>query len=122
MRLTMNITEKQTEVLLRALECFSRMGMGQYYYSITDNLHKLDFSMAEAREVCDKLKKIIYPELAKGAYYGITMAEDQYKISWDMYQTIRQKVAFHKHPEGGHTVDFDNPLKVGSEPLPNVSI
>lgn len=47
--------------------------------------------------------------------------ETSRKRCWAVYATIRHTLAWHDHPEGGMTVDFDEPMGYG-EPIPRVEI
>lgn len=122
MRLTLEISEKQADILVKALDTFGRIGMAQYKNAITDNLSKFDYSMEDIIILCNKIKRVIYPELDSNAYYGIAQLEDKYKIAFEMYQTVRQKLSYYRNPEGGFSVNFDNPFKISEEPLPIVCI
>ena len=42
--------------------------------------------------------------------------------AWDIYQVIRHAYAWKRYPEGGWTVDFNEPMKTGHEPLPEITI
>jgi hypothetical protein len=80
-------------------------------------------TIAEKR-IMDDLKMLYFPDLGLGAYHGIFSPNtpDSSKILWDMIQCIRYKIAWHRNPEGGITVDFGSPLRSGTEPFPIVNI
>ena len=47
---------------------------------------------------------------------------DQYRLAWDTMKVVRYAVAWHTRPMGGATVDFDTPIRYGSEPLPKCTV
>lgn len=116
MKIQIEVSEKQAQIILEALDLYSRLGMGQM--EEVDNLRSL-LSRAniddrrERRELLEKLKKLYFPELSRNEYYGIfgDKTPEESKIAYDLIQVLRNKIAYHKHPEGGMTVDFGTPLK-----------
>jgi hypothetical protein len=71
------------------------------------------------------LKKVYFPELECAAYYGIFSPDtpEESKISWDLIQVIRNKIAWSNRPEGGMTVDFGKPIQSSlSESLARVEV
>lgn len=128
MKITIECNENHARIIQQALDLYSRLGMGQF-----DRIHELmtfDFAKkldvrSEAEEILDNLKALYFPELGKGyGYHGIfsNNTPDQSKVAWDIIQVIRNKIAWHEKPEGGHTVSFGDPMKSGSEKFIKVKV
>lgn len=120
----LKINETQAKTIIKALDLYSRLQMGQIHelgtpYSgpFTKQIEKADKEKLE--DILNELKQTLFPELSQGAFYGIFSQEvpDEAKISYDMIQVIRNHLAWKNNPKGGITVDFDQPLKSSKEPL-----
>ena len=122
MRVTIQISEKQANILQWALEAYARAGMGQYFDALFGQTIPPTGTIEELREACYHLKCIMFPMMDQHSYPGISMTEERNKIAWEMYQTIRQVLAYQRHPEGGHTVAFDAPMRLTDEPLPKITV
>jgi len=108
------ISEHQAHVLIEALELYSRIGMGQFHQI----WHVFDFpSGADTDRLFDELR--YEGGLKHGQYYGIRNSKirDSFRISWDIYQVIRHRLAWDYEPKGGIGVQFDKPFKQGKEDL-----
>lgn len=123
--------ETQARVVSEALELYSRVHLGQLdelprvtrrAYIDEKTGQKVDMRTVVYYIEC--LKNALFPELDKNEYYGIysDKISDRAKISFDVYQCLRNALAWHFTPDGGITVDFDEPLAVSQHPLPDVSV
>lgn len=123
---TITLTERQADILVRALDLYSRIGIGQ---------------ICEVRQVWNRFYRSFQPDMdmvqrlldhAKyamtgfegGASHGIGTREvnDEFKIAHEVRQQLWHDLSWHREPKGGHTVNFDPPLKYTAEPLPKVEI
>jgi hypothetical protein len=122
-RVTLTLNPAQARVVMRALDLYSRLKMGQFDEIVSLFGFHREFDRDHARLLLRDLHTTVFPELHGNEYYGIfhEQAGDG-REAWDIYQTIRHAVAWHREPEGGITVDFDRPLKSSAEPLPVVTI
>lgn len=76
---------------------------------------------SDAEAICKQIKKRFWG-LESNALYGIHY-DDTADILWDIHQCLRHQLWLDK-PEGekSHiTVDSDTPMRVGSEPLINIT-
>jgi hypothetical protein len=118
------MTDRQAQVLVNALDLYSRIGMGQ----LTEVAHILRMNVignpggtVEALDAVERLTR----EAAScwmggsGGYYGITSEKisDVFRVAWDLQQVIRYRLAWDRKPEGGIQVHFDDPIKTSSEEL-----
>lgn len=114
------MNRKQVETIMKALDTFSRLKCGQLnelvnlYY---DKLFKGDFSRDEFEYKVIELKGILFKDLNPYASYGIAGkdAPEDSQIAFDIYQALRNRLAFDDHPEGGITVDFHDVFKTSEE-------
>lgn len=114
------LTPEQARVVVNALDVLSRLHIGQF------NIVREEFFGDFDSHLVDKLlfeaRRLIFPELGdhQGASHGIAgCPSHKGKIAWDVLQVIRQTTALAHHPEGGHTVQFSDPMFVSkSMPRP----
>ncbi len=119
MKVTLTLNEKQLAVMMGALDLYSRVGWGQLRF-LDDVYADRDYDRDAVREHLDAIKEIVFPDLE-----GADVRQPRPKrtqVSWDIYQVIRHAYAWHRHPEGGITVNFDKPMLTSGEPLPEIQI
>ena len=71
MKFTLIFNEKQAQVLMSALEFYTRVRMGQFHVISDEFRFEHDFNQDNARFYLDRLREMIYPELESNEYYGI---------------------------------------------------
>ncbi len=124
MKYLLEIDEDHAKVIIKALDVFSRIHMGQLgivteqlsFSPLFDNVGRNDFD-----ELIRKCKAVI--RLGCGEHLGIRsprVGEDA-KVAYDIQQIIRYRLAWDRQPEGGHDVDFQGLFKCSkSETLPKI--
>jgi hypothetical protein len=123
----LTMTESQANTIMKALDFYSRVGMGQLK-EIKNVIEYFNKDWDKADIVDDHIiaiKEVYFPELSRDGYYGIFGSDtpEESKISWDLIQVIRYAIAWHKYPNGGYTVDFGPPIKSSlKESLADVKI
>ena len=123
MKFTLTFNEKQAQVLMNALDFYSRVRMGQFHVISDEFRFDHEFDQHNARFYLDRLREMIFPELEANEYYSIyhdIVGAGQ--EAWDIHQVIRHAYAWKRFPEGGWTVDFSTPMDTGHEPLPEITI
>lgn len=107
------LTPEQARTVVRALDVFTRIHLGQF----TTVREQFDGRADVRTDLADKLlyevRRILLPGLdgGPGHSYGITgCPTESGKISWDVLQVIRRTEAYGRRPEGGISVVFDEPL------------
>ncbi len=116
------LSEAQVDVIIRALDMYSRLGCGQF--EEIDRLFQFDPRRNpqsygwETRRKLDALKQLYLP-LQDNASYSICSQEVpvDFRLAWDVYQTLRHHVSWERHPEGGFTVNFREPMNVSGAAL-----
>lgn len=123
-------TQSQLELIQKALDMYSRIGMGQVGTAVTDHPDVIKrilnrpypnhVNLFDVSSVVDAtMKRWVFEELSQNGYLGI----HSYKIdnsnrdAYDMIQVIRGKIAWNNHKEGDSTiyVQYDTPMKTGNE-------
>jgi hypothetical protein len=124
------VNDEQAEVLAKALDLFSRIGCGQIeellrhptiqkkLYELIDSDKYLD-TKNEAEILIGKLKKLLVG-FDLNASQSITIAHEPNRVAYDIFQVLRNRIAWFKRPAGGMEVDFHEPIKWSEQPLPEV--
>jgi hypothetical protein len=116
------LTEKQAQVLVNALDLYSRIGMGQFSeiahvlrMNVLGNPSWQVDALAKVEEITREASS--YWMGGSGDYYGITSEKinDIFRVAWDLQQVIRYRLAWDRKPEGGIQVHFDEPWKSSTE-------
>lgn len=118
------MTERQAQVLVNALDLYSRIGMGQ----LTEIAHILRMTVvgnpSDTVDALDAVERLTREASSmwmggSGGYYGITSEKisDVFRVAWDLQQVIRYRLAWDRKPEGGIQVHFDDPMKTSAEEL-----
>ena len=120
---TLTLTEEQADILLMALDTYSRLKMGQFN-AVSDLFPARDFDRGKAAAALQAARQAVMPELDPRGYHGIESREipDRARIAFDVEQVLRHALSWHRHPEGGITVNFDKPYWTSPDPRPRVEI
>jgi len=120
------IDEYQAKTLIRALDFYSRIGIGQFReIVIAFSWWKRDEQWVVHRDDVDRLIQEVQWNLTGMPYnasYGIASPEtpEKAKIAYDIKQVIRHRLAWDREPKGGMTVDFDSPMKASEKDFPTI--
>lgn len=119
----LEMTDDQARIACAAFEFYTRMRLGQFKelvnlcvpYSDDEWLKK----STEGEDALLEVRKIIFPDLAPhwGHSYGVYNFPETLD-AWQLLQAVRSCRAWHEHPEGGLTVNFDRPIKHEGKPVP----
>jgi len=120
----MDVHEAYTAI--EALDAYSRIKMGQIW-AVRDlfyDIHNKDLDRLD--RLLKELAQVAFPEFAgekHGCWYGIgNKPVGDGQEAFDIQQVIRYVLAWKLHPQGGYTVDFQKPMRWGSEPLATIRI
>lgn len=128
MRVKLDMTVAQAEVIIRALDLIGRLHMGQIdeIESVLRKLYKgkMPFPGGDIKRLCDDIRFYAFPELERGSYYGIRSenVSDEARVGYDLIQVLRHAIAWHKRPEGGVTVDFDEPYQTSKSDMAKIEV
>ena len=120
----LEVNRDQLSTIKRALEFYSRIGMGQLKEIDSWEFNFEDLDGGEKQYVDDALQRIscFFTGLPPNAYRGIGHKDvpDACNSAWDIYQVVRHHIAWEDHPEGGLFVQFDKPWKTSKQPLAKI--
>lgn len=126
-RYTIEVNESQLYALMNAIENESRIMLGQFdvLKDICYRHNGPKISWDEMRDVEWQLKQMFYPELSLNAYHGIHSDQipNRARTLFDLYQVMRNVVAWNHSLVRQWTVNFDDPYVTDNEnPLPIVKV
>ncbi len=127
-RFTTNVTTLDLEewnLVTRALEYYSRVHMGQISWDTESLVLSYNHPQRITNDAWDELLSLrrslddlipLATGLAPNAYYGISheALPDAPRVAFDLYQVIRHRLAWDQFPEGGHTVNFNTPMRTST--------
>lgn len=89
-----------------------------------ENSKKFDAWM-ERREICraylDNMERIVFAGCYRyrGSMNPVSLTAQE---AGDIWKVLRHARSWHENPEGGFGVNFDQPFKMGPEPLPKCEV
>lgn len=120
-------TEEEMNRILKALDIYSRIWMGQYDSLLTNlrfygDYNKIDEHKEEIIVYLMRIRSKLLPAFNYpfSASYGI-FSEDidnRAAIAYNMKQVFRYKLSYFKNPNGGIGVSFREPLRAEKDPYP----
>jgi hypothetical protein len=125
----LRLNERQAEIVSRALDLYSRIGIGQFEEIVT--IYEASQWDAENPPTSGKVQEARrYVQDAKFALTGFQTnashsivsekVNDAFRVAWDVCKVIRHRIAWDKSPGGGHGVNFDEPYQTSKEALPKI--
>ena len=124
-----SLTDIQSNITIRALDLCSRIWMGQYDHMSFDRRFLVkpgsDWKRVDENELFRnnyflRIRAITLPECDPGLHgsYGIWSPKTDIRAvdAYDMQQIIRYKLSYYRQPEGGDTVNFNEPVIEGRFP------
>ena len=130
--MTITLKDKEIVTARNALEMYIAIHLGRYgdilmmyrFCCEKDDFEKLWSRTEECESHLKHIRNLLMPDLREytlnGANRGIfqPIVDDRARDAYDMLQCIRFTYAWYKHPEGGHGVDFYEPMIRGRYPKP----
>lgn len=106
---------EQAALIGRACEFYMRVRNGQFSeieWELRMNSHKKmaeEIDWDEFKQRLFHARALLFPEIPSNAHYGVGHDRDG-NMSWEMHEVIRHAIAWYRYPEGGYTVNFDEPM------------
>ena len=123
----MTMDRETASTLSKAAEVYARLINGQFDVLPFEVLivHPGSFSSADfcerrdrAEVALEEARKALFPNLIyPHQSYGVGHNRESDK-AWNVHQVLRYTRAWHDHPEGGITVDFNKPMSFSDVPMP----
>lgn len=105
-----NLSETQLQIIQEALDLYARVKVNQLGTVAYSCMEELGNNFGSLRDILHAIEK---KEFISNNVHQSKKA----CIAFDIHDVIRHKLSWDRHPEGGWTVNFDDPLHWGSEPL-----
>jgi hypothetical protein len=132
-RCTLTINKEQARIMCEALELYSRLKHGQISELrslFVDRWCEPNGSFNWSSEyLFDELKRVIFPDLAKNASYGVgNKIYPESSVAWDIMQVLRHRLAWDRLKAEGRDqpeywgVQYNPPMRFGSEPLAHIEV
>lgn len=126
-RYTLTITEEQANVLIKALDLYKRIGMGQIdeikHVTVPAPGHKYKWVELDQTMAILKLQLLGWPHINTAHSIMSKDLPDQFRVAWDIQQVVRNRLAHDSLKPGekpGIYVYFDEPRQTSKEPLPEI--
>lgn len=120
---TLTMSEEQAQIAVRALDLYTRIGIGQFeeILRVYDPLCEVfDAQRTSVRGSMDEIKaQAGHPPNGSHGIHN-DKVRDEFRVAYDIQQVIRNRIAFDRNPEGGMQVDFDTPRAISQLPLPTI--
>jgi hypothetical protein len=121
---TLTMSAKHAEILVRALDLYSRIGIGQFeeVARVYETSEDLTFEQEEDLKACLVNAKVAVGHPKNGSY-GIhnAVVSDKFRAAWDLQQVVRHRMAYDARPEGNPmSVHFDTPFQCSKVPLATI--
>lgn len=121
------LNEEQARMVSRACEFYCRLHIGQldevrHELLLKETKEQMCERSQEAETLLYRLKQLFFPSLhGHGHSYGV--GHDRLSDrAWNVYTALRYRIAWHNHPEGGIGVNFDPPMQLSDEPIPDCRV
>lgn len=106
--ISIQVSEETASVISIACECLARQMMGQFD-SALDPVWYGTTGITSA--VITDLREHLQSAQARFQHQDVSPAGEATKnVALDVYQVVRQWLAYRREPDGGHTVDFHEPM------------
>ena len=130
-KIILEMTREQAQAVMDATELLARLEIGQFEEITWKMIEHFRGHDRDGKPTFDDRSRDLanaYLKCACLAVFGVkngwpNIGEKnlQHHRCWAVYATIRHALAWHDRPEGGYTVDFQEPLAYG-EPLPKCEV
>ncbi|MGD9725369.1 MAG: hypothetical protein AB7L09_03055 [Nitrospira sp.] len=119
------MTPEQARAVVRALDMYLRVHIGQFNI-ISEQFIGAGIDTRKMEDLLFEARSLAFPGLFAGRGHSFSASgcpREDAKIAYDVLQVVRRTEALGRHPEGGMTVDFNEPLFVsGSSPRPSARL
>ena len=128
---TLTMTREQARAVMDATELLARLEIGQFEEITWKMIEHFRGNDRDGKPVFDDRSRDLANAYLKSACLAVFGVKNgwpdlgeknmQHHRCWAVYAAIRYALAWHDHPEGGYTVDFEEPLSYG-ESLPKCEV
>lgn len=122
----LTLTPEQESIIERACEFYSRIIMGQFSeitWEIFCHSSQGDETYWNRRDQFDKVMSSAYRIAYPNGPHELDKYESERRgVAWNTYQSLRFVRSWHDHPEGGLTVNFNEPFDIDGCGIPKCEV
>ena len=118
--ISIQVSEKTAGVISMACESLARQMMGQFDTALNPAWF---YTCGGTSDSIFRLRNLLQHACSEFRYDDvIPQGAEMRDISWDVYQTVRQWLAYRHNPDGGFTVDFRDPMQRSGEKIGIIAV
>lgn len=124
-RYVLTLTPEQEYIVEQALELLARLHIGQFERIAELLCDPRDIDYCKRRDLAsDLLRLAAIVVFGRNAcnYPDINGKSEEHERAWTIYSVLRHTRSWHENPEGGFTVNYDEPLNFTGGPMPKCEI
>ena len=124
-RYVLMLTSKQEYIVEQALELLARLHIGQFERIAELLCDPRDKDYCKRRDLARdllRLAAIVVFGRSPINYPDVKGKSTEHELAWTIYSVLRYTRSWHENPEGGITVNYDEPLNLAGGPMPKCEI
>ncbi len=124
-RYLLTLTSKQEYIVEQALELLARLHIGQFERVAELLCDPRDKDYCKRRDLArDLLRLVAIVVFGRSAcnYPDIKEKSKEHESAWTIYSVLRYTRSWHENPEGGFTVNYDEPINLAGGPMPKCKV
>lgn len=124
-RYVLTLTPEQEYIVEQALELLARLHIGQFERIAELLCDPRDIDYCKRRDLArDLLRLAAIVVFGRNAcnYPDINGKSEEHERAWTIYSVLRHARSWHENPEGGFTVNYDEPLNLTGGPMPKCKV
>ena len=124
-RYVLTLTPEQEYIVEQALELLARLHIGQFERIAELLCDPRDTDYCKRRDLaCDLLRLAAIVVFGRSPinYPDVKGKSTEHELAWTIYSVLRYTRSWHENPEGGITVNYDEPLNLAGGPMPKCEI
>lgn len=119
------LTPEQEYIVEQALELLARLHIGQFERVAELLCDPRDTDYSKRRDLArDLLRLAAIVVFGRSAcnYPDIKEKSEEYELAWTIYSVLRYTRSWHENPEGGFTVNYDEPINLAGGKMPKCKV
>lgn len=124
-RYILTLTPEQEYIVEQALELLARLHIGQFERIAELLCDPRDTDYCKRRDLTrDLLRLAAIVVFGRSAYNYPDVKErsQEHEQAWTIYSVLRYTRSWHENPEGGFTVNYDEPINLAGGKMPKCEI
>lgn len=121
----LTLTPEQEYIVEQALELLARLHIGQFERIAELLCDPRDQDYCQRRDLARdllRLAAIVVFGRSPINYPDVKEKSTEHELAWTIYSVLRYTRSWHENPEGGFTVNYDEPLNLTGGPMPKCEI